>query len=156
MTTYSALLIPITEFSGQYRFLSNFWSAPVTLDNVVYPTVEHAYQAAKSLDLDYRERVRLASTPGKAKRLGRTAALRSNWNVIRVDIMKALVFDKFHQNTELRSLLLNTDQRELIEGNYWGDTFWGVCRGQGLNVLGKILMEVRTKLCPTTNNETLS
>ena len=42
--------------------------------------------------------------------------------------------------------LLATGKATLVEGNSWGDTFWGVCRGKGKNMLGKILMRVRKRL----------
>ena len=52
---------------------------------------------------------------------------------------------KFRGDIDLRSLLVATGDRELIEGNTWGDTFWGVDKntGQGENHLGRILMELR-------------
>ena len=65
---------------------------------------------------------------------------------MRIDIMTALVTQKFNRHIDLRKKLLATGDEELIEGNWWGDTFWGVCRGKGDNHLGKILMEVRSKL----------
>ena len=47
---------------------------------------------------------------------------------------------------ELREALLNTDNAKLIEGNWWGDKFWGICNGVGENNLGKLLMEVRDEI----------
>ena len=135
----------IDSFEGQYRWLSNFWPAVVMLDGYSYPSVEHAYQAAKSLDVDYRWRCRSALHAGLAKRLGRTAALRHDWDTSKVGIMRELVRQKF-AHPELAEKLLATGDAELIEGNHWNDTFWGVCRGRGLNMLGQILMETRFNL----------
>ena len=45
--------------------------------------------------------------------------------------------------TLLEPLLLATGDAELIEGNNWGDTYWGKCNGQGLNRLGILLMQIR-------------
>jgi ribA/ribD-fused uncharacterized protein len=134
----------IESFSGQYRFLSNFFPTPVFFEGLHYPSVEHAFQAAKTLDNDLRIQVMSTSTAGEAKRIGRTLPIRSDWETIKIDIMLTLLREKF-QNSILRQALLATGNAELIEGNWWGDTFWGVCRGQGENHLGKLLMEVRNE-----------
>lgn len=135
----------ITQFTGQYRFLSNFWPSPVVLDGVVYPTVEHAYQAAKSHDPAFRQRVLACTAPGQAKALGRAAPLRPDWESVRLQIMADLVWLKF-QHPDLRRALIATAGRRLVEGNDWGDKFWGCVRGIGQNHLGKILMNVREHL----------
>lgn len=136
----------IDKFDGEYRFLSNFWPSPVSIYNVTYSTVEHAYQAMKSGDAAYQHRVQTASTPSEAKRLGKTAVLRPDWDQVKVDFMKYLVWEKFSKHQDLKEKLLATGNAELIEGNTWEDTFWGVCRGTGQNHLGRILMEVRNML----------
>lgn len=135
----------INSFSGGYRFLSNFFFSPVVLDDIEYRTVEHAYQAAKTHDLAMRTRIRLADTPGEAKRLGRKVVLRPEWETVKLDVMYWLVQQKF-SNPALKRLLLATGEAELIEGNSWGDTFWGVSKGVGENHLGRILMRVRDAL----------
>lgn len=128
-----------------YRFLSNFWPAPVVLDTITYPSVEHAYQAAKTLD-------RMARTPlhtgsaAAAKKYGRRVPMRSDWNQVKIPIMRQLLTQKFAPNTPLAALLINTGDAELIEGNYWHDYFWGICNGRGENHLGKLLMEIRASL----------
>lgn len=133
----------ISSFTGEHRFLSNFHPAVVVLDDVEYPTVEHAYQAAKTRDAAHRALIRAARTPGAAKRLGKTAPLRADWDGgARVDVMLDLVWQKFGRD-DLRALLLATGDATLIEGNTWGDVFWGTCRGVGSNLLGRILMAVR-------------
>jgi ribA/ribD-fused uncharacterized protein len=135
----------IDSFSGPYRFLSNFYPSPVKLGGVVYSTIEHAFQAAKTLDNTARLAIRDAATPGIAKRMGRTVALRLDWEKIKVEVMEGLVRQKFRRNP-FRRWLLNTGEAELIEGNHWGDRFWGVCLGTGRNELGKVLMRVRSEL----------
>ena len=135
----------IPEFQGRYRFLSNFWSAEVELDGIIYPSVEYAYQAAKSFDPSYRERIRKCNNPGATKKLGRNIILRGDWNNVRLSIMYMLLKQKF-RIPELRDKLLSTGTAMLIEGNYWGDTYWGVCRGRGENNLGKLIMQVRSEL----------
>lgn len=132
----------ITEFQGEHRYLSNFHEAPITVDGKVYPTVEHAFQAAKTDSEEWKERIRLANTPGQAKRLGKQAPLRDGWNAQRVDVMRSLVAAKFAQHPELMAQLQATTGR-LEEGNSWGDKFWGMVDGQGQNQLGQILMDIR-------------
>lgn len=135
----------ISEFQGEYRFLSNFYPAEVELDGVTYPTVEHAFQAAKVFSPELRENIRNAPRPGLAKRMGRKHPLRADWEQVKLSIMEQLVRQKFSKEP-LRSRLLATGSAELIEGNYWNDTFWGVCRGKGENHLGRMLMKVREEL----------
>ncbi len=133
----------ITSFQGVNRFLSNFWPADVVLDEEVYPSVEHAYQAAKTLDKRKRKDV-LRMTPAQCKKFGKGLKIREDWDQVKLDIMYDLVRQKF-QHSHLKTKLLETTG-ELREGNTWGDTFWGICRGQGENHLGKILMRVREEL----------
>lgn len=132
----------IDSFSGEYRFLSNFYPASVWFDWKEYPTVEHAYQAAKTLNHEMREVIRNLSTPAKAKYVGRREPLRPDWEQMKLWLMEELVLMKF-EDPVLRSLLKATGDQELVEGNHWGDRFWGVCVGVGENHLGKILMKVR-------------
>lgn len=139
----------IESFSGEFRFLSNFYPSPIKLQNIVYPTVENAYQAMKSEDIEVRKHVATLSA-GQAKRFGKTITLPDYWDrspspggiIYKIDVMGTLLMRKF-QIPDLREALLATKGFELIEGNYWGDTFWGVCKGVGENHLGKILMRIR-------------
>lgn len=133
----------IDSFSGQYAWLSNFYTAPVPLDGVNYLSVEHAYQAAKTLNPKLRLKIKLTSSAGSAKRLGRQLELREDWEDVKLKIMEDLVYQKFTIHEGLRLKLVATNPAELVEGNHWGDTFWGVCKGEGENHLGKILMIVR-------------
>lgn len=136
----------ITSFSGPYRFLSNFYPGPVDLSGVSYPSVEHAYVAAKTLDMNLRAKIRATTSPGAVKRLGRSLELRPDWEFMKLGLMKSLVHDKFALNPALGLRLIQTGDLQLIEGNTWGDTYWGVCNGVGENHLGLILMDVRRVL----------
>lgn len=133
----------IASFQGENRFLSNFWLTNIEFEGIIYPSVEHAYQAAKTLDITARLTIRAAKTPGDAKRLSKVLKVREDWGQVKLDIMEKLCFQKFILNTQLRDKLAATGDAELIEGNAWGDTFWGVCKGEGRNELGKILMKIR-------------
>jgi ribA/ribD-fused uncharacterized protein len=140
-----------TKESG-YDFLSNFYMATVRFDGKLYPSVEHAYQAAKTLDNISREIIRKAKTPSDAKKLGQGLEIRADWNDVRIDIMRGLIREKF-ENPFLRPLLLATGDAELILNNRWNDKFWGICRGTGENWLGKILMEERNRIKEENNKE---
>lgn len=137
----------IESFTANYRFLSNFFptAKPIVFGTLAFPSTEHAYQAAKFLDLELRKRF-LTGTPGSAKRLAdklrKEGKLRADWTNIRESLMLHFLRQKFYQ-TDLMLPLLETGDAELIEGNCWHDTFWGVCNGKGSNKLGKLLMQVR-------------
>lgn len=141
---------PIDSFRGDYRFLSNFWIEPDGTH------VEGEFQAAKANSVqgylirenDARRLRFLGMSPGQAKREGRKLRLRPDWEQVKVVVMRHYVREKFMDHPELAAMLLATGDRELIEGNTWGDTFWGVCDGQGENHLGRVLMEVRDELHP--------
>jgi ribA/ribD-fused uncharacterized protein len=132
----------VPAFAGVLDFCSNFHPSPV----FGYPTVEAAYQAAKTTDPAVRARIRAAATPGQAKRLGRGLALRPGWEEMKLDVMRTLVREKFARHPALAERLLATGDVELVERNYWRDTFWGVCGGRGENHLGRILMDLRAEL----------
>lgn len=136
----------INTFKGPHFFLSNFFTpAPVVLDGERYATTEHAYQAAKTLDQEERAAIRHASTAGQAKKLGKRVTLRSDWASVKDEVMLDLCRQKFRE-PELRKLLLDTGEQELVEGNYWNDVYWGVCNGVGENKLGKTLMQIRDEI----------
>lgn len=136
----------IEEFDGVFRFLSNFYPAPMLFGGILYRTSEHAYQAAKTHNDNSKINISMLETPGQAKRYGKTVKLRSDWDEAKLEIMEAVVCEKFTQNPHLIEMLLATDALELVEGNTWGDTYWGVCNGVGENHLGKVLMNLRESL----------
>lgn len=142
----------INFFEGKYRFLSNFYSCWIPYEGITYPTSEHAYQAAKTLDVEQRKYVSTLDTPGKAKRAGRDLTLRSDWEQVKESVMYDILKIKF-SNPILREKLLETGDVYLIEGNKWCDQIWGMCQckkcnGLGLNLLGKLLMKLRNELKP--------
>lgn len=140
----------IDAFKDEYSFLSNFHPSPISIEGKSYPTVEHAFQAGKTRDFAEKEKIRCAATPAVAKRLGRKVKLRPDWENVKILVMLECLIEKF-KDPELAKSLLNTGEAELIEGNTWNDTFWGVCRGNGKNNLGKLLMDVRTRLRNTAS-----
>lgn len=143
----------IKRFEGKFRFFSNFWLIPITYENVTYPSVEHAYQASKTLNPLIREKISHILNPGKAKKFGKNIILRKDWdNNLKLRIMKDLIQIKF-RDSNLRKQLLDTGNVEIIEGNDWNDFFWGVCDGRGENHLGKILMQIREKIKGNINEK---
>lgn len=142
----------IDRFNGEYAFLSNFHPSTVKLYGRNYPTVEHAFQAAKTLSELERTAIRHATTPGRAKRLGRRCTLRPDWDEIKIDVMDRLLRRKFDPGSNLWHMLQATAPHELVEGNTWNDRFWGVCRGVGQNHLGRLLMAIRDDEWPSPNS----
>ncbi len=136
----------ILEFFGEYRFLSNFYPAEFMWNNILWPTSEHAYQAAKAIDWNERLLLSKISNPGDVKRAGKLVSLRDDWQDVKVHTMYEIVYEKFRQNPILKQRLLDTGNRYLEEGNNWGDVIWGVCNGVGQNNLGLVLMKVRDDL----------
>ena len=134
-------------FRNEYRFLSNFWDAPVTYKGLTYLNNEAAFQAQKCMT----EEEKLAFTTlrsNDAKRLGRRVPLRPDWENVKLSIMEEIVRAKFTQNEDMKQLLLATGDLVLEEGNGWGDLFWGVDAKtrEGRNHLGRILMRIRKEL----------
>lgn len=142
---------PIKGFFGCYRFLSNFhmstfvYDPPFRNEKIAWPSVEHAYQALKCDDPVIWRKFAAFEKPGQARREGQLLTMRPNWENLKFDLMKVLVTEKF-KDPELAKLLVATEDAYLEETNKWGDRYWGVCEEAGLNRLGEILMEVRSKL----------
>ena len=144
----------IHGFDNKYSFLSNFYACQVEYEGITYPTSEHAFQAAKSLDPDIRKWIAAASTPGQAKRRGRSIELRPDWEKIKDQVMFDIVREKF-KNEDMRVRLLMTigeGYDGFCEDNYWHDNYWGNCNCErcknieGKNMLGKILMDVANEV----------
>ena len=135
----------INSFEKEYSFLSNFYDSPIVEDGITYPTNEHYFQAMKTLDLKKRKEIAACDTPGKAKQMGRKVFLRPDWEDVKIDVMETGLRKKF-SNPDLAKKLVATGNEELVEGNWWNDTFWGVCEGVGENHLGKLLMKIRAEL----------
>jgi ribA/ribD-fused uncharacterized protein len=134
----------VNSFRGDFEYLSNFSKHGfVDKNGRRWKTVEHFYQSMKTNDEKEMLQVQNAKTPTIAKLLGRKITLRKEWNDVKVDVMREALRLKFDQNDEIRQRLKSTAGYVLIEGNNWGDTFWGEVDGKGLNILGKLLMELR-------------
>lgn len=136
----------IRNFRGENYFLSNMFSCPVIVGGLTFRSAEAAFQAQKTMDLGKRAYFTGFDGP-QAKKWGKKVDLRPDWETAKLGIMADVVLAKFQQNPELAEKLIATGDAELIEGNTWGDTYWGVDSKQGgCNELGKILMSVRDVL----------
>lgn len=135
----------IRRFNDENRFLSNFEVCDIVYEGLNYNSVEAAYQASKTLNIEIRKKF-CSMNAKDAKLEGRKIKVREDWEQVKLKIMYFLVAYKFYHNIFLKEKLLKTEDTHLIEGNWWGDKFWGVCNNEGENWLGRILMDVRKKL----------
>ena len=135
--------------NGKYKIFSNFYPAKFVLKGKTWPSSEHYFQAMKFSDYpEYQETIRKSKSAYDAKKLGatRTFKIRKDWNDIRDDVMRTALKAKFEQNCNLRSILLQTGEVKLVENSPY-DNYWGIGKyACGKNMLGKLLMELRTDL----------
>lgn len=139
----------IGPFKNENEYLSNFYEASVVYNGTEFPTSENAFQAMKARDEnELYEKIAAAESPEKAKELGKKPSLPENWEEQKKYMMLEIVTAKFAQNPELRERLLETGDKLLVELNWWNDTYWGAdsSTGEGKNMLGRVLMEVRSSL----------
>ena len=142
----------IDKFRGDNFFLSNFYGIEVGgIDGRIYPSAEHAFQAAKTLDETERKILQVCPTCAEVKQRGKEVKLRPDWEIIKDDVMTQIIRDKFNRNDYLRIRLIATGDNYLEEGNTHGDKYWGTVKGEGENRLGKILMKIRGELNAESN-----
>ena len=166
--------LPVDSFRYKYACFSNFSSHRVAYKGINYKNSEAAFQAQKFEDEKVKQ-LFANLDPSKAKALGRAKVIflnhkgeyyknklpsdirkrssefteyyiKSDWDTIRVEEMYQVVKNKYEQNPDIKRILLLTGERDLMEGNTWGDRFWGQVDGKGLNFLGRILMQIRYEL----------
>ena len=116
---------PVTSFSRDFEFLANPYPCIIWFEDTVYPTAEHAFHGAKSLDWDERQRIAQIPRWQDAKRAGRALQLRPGWDQLRRAVMLQIQLCKYTQHPSLYGALVSTGDRLLLEGNWWGDTDWG-------------------------------
>lgn len=129
---------------GEYKWLSNFHPVSIEYEGRVYGSTEAAYMATKTLDMELRDLL-TTYTPLEAKAVGAQIELRPDWDRLKVGVMLDVLRLKF-QVPELAEKLLNTGDKYIEETNYWNDKYWGRYKGQGLNMLGHLIMAVRKSL----------
>jgi len=140
----------ISSFRGKHNSLSNFSNHMVTINDVIYRTSEHAFQAAKATNEEDRAYVASAPTAAEAKKRGRQIKLRPDWDLVNINIMIEILCAKIDQNRDVYDMLIGTGDAILIEGNTWNDKYWGAVfeNGEwvGENHLGKCWMILRNVL----------
>ena len=136
----------IDHFHGAYAFLSNFYPSRIYYRGYWYANNEAAFQAQKTISPKEQLQFTKLRNPKDAKKLGREVQLRSDWESVKLMYMYEICMCKFMQNPTLYKALLATGNCHLVEGNNWGDYFWGSVNGHGENHLCKILMDIRAKL----------
>lgn len=129
----------------RWGFLSNFFPASFSIDGKMYATVEHYYQACKAPSEEQHERIRTVKHPAKAKRLGRKIELAAGWDDRKIVVMRRGLVAKFQQHPELAAQLIQTGDRPIHEASRY-DGVWGWMDGEGEDLLGKLLMEIRGEL----------
>ncbi len=134
--------------SDTEELLGSFSAHAFYLDEQDWPTVEHYFQAFKFENTEYRDKVRSAETPEKARKLGsaRFRKIRKDWKQTQVTVMTRGIYIKCKTHPKVAEALLATGDRKLIESSNY-DYFWGCGRDRrGENNYGKALMNVRKKL----------
>jgi len=142
------MAIRFYKIKDEYGCFSNFSPHGFVSDGKYWATSEHYYQAQKFLAPELQEEVRILPSPMNAALFGRDKAnpVRDDWEEIKDNVMRVAVLEKFRTNADIRATLLSTGNQEIIEATT-DDYYWGCGNdGTGLNMLGKILMEVRTVL----------
>ncbi len=143
---------PIDSFTGDYHFLSNFWEGdPFEWFNPRVEklwhckTGEHGYQADKSLSEVAQNAILEAVSPGMAKKLGRACVLDPEFDARSLATMASMLDAKFDlvKQPRITLRLIETYPARLVEGNTWGDVFWGQVNHVGQNNLGKLLEKRR-------------
>jgi ribA/ribD-fused uncharacterized protein len=139
------MAIRFYKVNGEFGCFSNFSNHGFELNGKCWQTAEHYFQAQKFAGTIYEEETRIAKTPMDAARKGRdrNKPLRDDWELVKDGIMKEAVMKKFLTHPDIREVLIDTGNQEIIEATT-DDYYWGCgCNGTGKNTLGKILMEVR-------------
>lgn len=133
-------------------FLSNFYPCVIQYGRFTFQSSECAYMSAKREDVEWKEFCE-SNPPAVVKKKSRTIKLRADWDRIKIQVMFDVLRLKF-AIPELRDKLLATGDQQLIEGNTWGDTFYGVDvrTGIGRNFLGRILMKIREEIKEESTN----
>ncbi len=137
----------ILFYGGGWNCFSNFSAHQVEYDGTLWPTSEHAFQAAKTLNEDEKNKIKLARSPQEALLLGRSVMLRSDWESVKVDILESILRAKYTQHLAIQEKLFQSQGKELIEASPV-DSFWGIGPGgTGENMCGKLWMKIREEYC---------
>ena len=135
-------------FENEFAFLSNRFTCPIHFDGETFPCVETAFQYAKCRDASLFTNSHGYYVNGEtAYKIGHTVKLPDDWKIQRVDIMYELLCDKFFKNEKLRSALKEIKDDVIVAE--FDDTFWGVNKEEGYNMLGRLLTDIRNDIKKT-------
>ena len=136
------------KFRGSHSTFSNFHGAPLRIWGMTFPTNEHAYQYRKAMDMGQHataERIRQAPSPRQAQLIADEVSTNDRWMGIKQSVMYELLQVKLQQCPTFRHDLASSGKAHLIEDT--GHEYWGRGpAGNGLNVLGRLLMTLRQNL----------
>jgi hypothetical protein len=140
----------INEFKGDYRWLSNFEAVKIIMGGNEYSSVEHAYMSAKCDDPEWKVFCMDANnTAGDVKKKSREVSLRNDWETFKFTVMESCLKQKFYKEP-FKSRLIKTGNQNIVEGNFFGDSVWGVdlkyTPNLGENHLGRMIMKIRDEL----------
>lgn len=131
---------------------SNLYRRAVEFEGRSYPTAEHAYQAGKPRKKEVREWLMAAPSPALLAMAAHGLYywdVTPGWSTSKFARMKAVLLAKFSQHEDLRDLLLSTGDARLVESATVDNPvnrLWGEVNGVGRNMLGVLLMEVRSEI----------
>lgn len=130
--------------------LGSFSKHSFKLEDVIWPSVEHYYQAMKfdKSEPEYAELIRGSKHPKEAQKLGRKKrrSFRKDWKKVRRVMMTRAVYTKCRAHPDVSAALLETGDAPLVNNSQY-DYFWGCGRDRrGENMFGQVLMDVRKKL----------
>lgn len=150
----------IIGFKGELCCLSNFHLCKISYENLIYPSVENAYNAAKiyiegdlnATNIERKRRMFTSRSPSRAKTEGLEVEKRADWDEVKEEIMYELLKQKFTVYKDIRDVLISTGDDEIVVTNMWHDNYWGVCNCSACkdkekhNKLGKMLMKLRAEI----------
>jgi len=141
--------VPVYFYDQWYDVLNNFSANAVEIDEILYPTCEHAYQAAKCTDSQGKKKIAAAKSPLLAKQLSNEkykSAKDPVWNTKKLSVMESILRAKLDQHQEVRDALIKSGREEIAEDSPI-DVFWGRGKdGNGENQLGKLWMKIRSEI----------
>jgi ribA/ribD-fused uncharacterized protein len=139
----------INNFRGYHAWLSNMYNCDIEFMNHKFKSVENAYMFAKNPNNEEWLNKCLSMSPGDVKKASKLISIREDWDSVKLSIMYELLKQKFTQEP-FRTNLIETRNENIVEGNRWNDTFWGVdiknTPNVGENWLGRLIMDIRTKI----------
>lgn len=135
-----------------YGAFSNLYRRPIEFEGETFVTSEHAYQAGKARKPEVKAWLMAAPSPALLAMAAHGLYywdIAPGWSKTKFDRMRGALRAKFTQHPDLRELLLGTGEARLIETatvDNEVNRLWGEVNGVGRNMLGKLLMELRTEL----------